>query len=340
MRIGILTGGGDAPGLNGVIRALTLAAKRDGHTVIGIRRGWAGLVNPDYCELDVCAVEGISLEGGTILGTSRTNPQKIEDGYNKVYHNAKEVLKLDVLVAIGGDDTLSVAAKLTEMGFPVVGIPKTIDNDVWGTDQTFGFDTAVNIAVEAIDRLRTTAASHDRIMVVEVMGRHAGWIALFAGIACEADIILIPEIQFSIEDVCKKISEIRKRKNYAIVVVAEGATPKDLELWQTAERDAFGHVRLGGIGPALEKEIQKRTGFETRSVVLGHLQRGGPPSAYDRWLTARFGLAAYDFIKEKKYGHMVALRGTDIIAVPLKDVFGKNRYVSPELFEKMSLLFQ
>lgn len=338
MKIGILTGGGDAPGINGVIRAATIAALREGYEVVGIRNGWKGLIELDTMPLTEETVREISTQGGTILGTSRTNPAKIERGYEKIIENAKK-LKLDALIAIGGEDTQSVAFKVNQMGLPVVGVPKTIDNDVVGTDYTFGFDTAVNICMEAIDRLRTTAKSHSRVIIVEVMGRHSGWIALHAGIAGEADMILIPEVEYSLEDICEKIKNIRKKKNYAIIVVSEGVKVRGLEVIEAKERDAFGHIRLGGVGKFLERAIKEKTGYETRSVILGHLQRGGPPSAFDRYLTARFGIKAVELIKSGKTGRMVALRGTEIIDVPLNEVANKTRTVPKELYEKFNVLF-
>jgi len=336
MKIGILTGGGDAPGLNAVIRAVTLAALKEGYEVVGIKNGWKGLIEADTIPLDYQKVYDIIHEGGTILGTSRTNPAKIEGGYERILENVKK-LGIDVIVAIGGEDTQSVSAKLVELGVNVIGVPKTIDNDVVGTDQTFGFDTAVNIVVEAIDRLRTTARSHQRVMVVEVMGRHAGWIALVSGIAGGADAILLPEQKFSVEEVCNAIRRAREKgKPYNIIVVAEGAEPSDIDLAaiRKREKDAFGHVRLGGIGYILEEEIKKRTGLGARAVVLGHLQRGGPPSAFDRYLCTRFGLKVIELIKAKKFGRMVALRGTEIVDVPLTEVGGKTRTVPESLINE------
>ncbi len=333
MRIGVLTGGGDAPGLNAAIRAVTRRAISYGYEVIGIKRGWAGILDKDIVKLDRDAVSGILPKGGTILGTSRTNPFAKEEDKNKLLKNIKE-LGLDVIVAIGGDDTQSVASKLSDLGYKVVGIPKTIDNDLSGTDRTFGFDTAVAIATEAIDRIHTTAESHQRTIVVEVMGRHAGWIALYSGIAGGADVILLPEEPFDIDEVCSMVKKrYEQGRKFAVVVVAEGAVPKGIEdfFTRSGEKDAFGHERLGGIGEWLEKEIEKRTGVETRSVVLGHVQRGGSPTAYDRILATRFGIAAADLIKNGDFGKMVSLQGEKIVSVPLKEAVKANRIVPEDM---------
>ena len=308
-RLGILTGGGDCPGLNPVIRAVVRKGFNEGYEVVGIKNGWKGLIEKDTLKLDLRTVSGILPKGGTILGTSRTNPYKKEGDIEKVKKNYKE-LELDALIAVGGEDTLGVANKLMKEGIKnIVGVPKTIDNDLSCTDYTFGFDTAINIATECIDRLHTTAESHHRIMVVEVMGRHAGWIAIEAGIAGGADVILIPEIPIDIEEVCGLIKRRHQRgKNFSIVVVAEGAQFADKSLITKEEKlDAFGHVKLGGIGEALAKEIEKRTGYETRVSVLGHIQRGGSPTAFDRVLGTRFGVKAVELIKNKRFGRMVAL---------------------------------
>ncbi len=333
MKIGVLTGGGDAPGLNAAIRGVTRRALSYGYEVVGIRRGWAGLLEKDVMKLDRDAVSGILPKGGTILGTSRTNPFANEDDKNKLLRNIKE-LGLDAIVAIGGDDTQGVAAKLSDLGYKVVGIPKTIDNDLSGTDRTFGFDTAVAIATEAIDRIHTTAESHQRTIVVEVMGRHAGWIALYSGLAGGADVILLPEEPFDIDEVCSMVKKrYEQGRKFAIVVVAEGAVPKGIEdfFTRSSQKDAFGHERLGGIGEWLEKEIEKRTGVETRSVVLGHVQRGGSPTAYDRILATRFGIAAADLIKNGDFGKMVSLQGEKIVAVPLKEAVKANRVVPEDM---------
>ncbi|HEV2686153.1 MAG TPA: 6-phosphofructokinase, partial [Actinomycetota bacterium] len=308
MRIGMLTGGGDAPGLNAVIRAVVRKATDIyGDVVIGFRNGWKGTIDGEADTLTAESVKGLLPRGGTILGSSRTNPFKVTDGVTKIEHTLKS-LKLDALIAIGGEDTLGVASKLSEQGVNVVGVPKTIDNDLSGTDFTFGFNTAVEIATEALDRLHTTAESHQRVMVVELMGRHAGWISTYAGIASGADVILIPEHPFDLEEVCAHITRRHQRgRTFSIVVVAEGATPKE-GTWetQTQELDQFGHVRLGGIANALAPEIEKRTGFETRVTILGHVQRGGTPSAFDRVLATRFGIAAIDAVHDRDFGKMVA----------------------------------
>lgn len=339
-KIGILTGGGDCPGLNPVIRAVVRKAINEGYEVIGIKNGWKGLIEKDTLPLDMESISGILPKGGTILGTSRTNPYKKEGGVTKVISNFKE-LGLYALIAVGGEDTLGVATKLGREGINVVGVPKTIDNDLSATDYTFGFDTAINIATECIDRLHTTAESHHRIIVAEVMGRHAGWIALEAGIAGGADVILIPEVPIDIEEVCALIKKRHSRgKNFSIVVVAEGAQFKQgTMVLQEQKLDEFGHVRLGGIGDILGKEIEKRTGYETRVSVLGHIQRGGTPSAFDRVLGTRFGVKAVDLVKEKKFGQMVALSANKIISVPLEAATGTLKTVDPEYYEIAKVFF-
>jgi ATP-dependent phosphofructokinase / diphosphate-dependent phosphofructokinase len=341
MRVGVLTGGGDCPGLNAVIRAVVRRGVR-GHSFefIGFRDGWRGPLEGLTMELGIEQCRGILPRGGTILGSSRTNPFKIENGVEQIKDNlaANEV---DALVAIGGEDTLGVATKLAELGVNVVGVPKTIDNDLSGTDFTFGFDTAVNIATEAIDRLHTTAESHHRVLVVEVMGRHAGWIALHAGIAGGASAVLIPEQPFDIEKLCEHV-ETRFQTHYApIIVVSEGAVPAeggDMTL-VSGEKDAFGHVRLGGIGDRIAQEIESRTGKEARAVVLGHIQRGGTPTAFDRWLATRFGLHAIDAVADKDFGKMVALRGTDIVRVELSEGTSHLKLVSPEEYAEAAVFF-
>lgn len=341
-KVGVLTGGGDCPGLNPVIRAVV----RKGIDVynfemIGLHHGWAGLLDMNTEPLDLRSVSGIIHRGGTILGTSRTNPAKVEGGYDKAKKNFKK-LGLDALIAIGGEDTLGVANKLVKMGLPVVGVPKTIDNDLNATDFTFGFDTSVNIVMEAIDRLHTTAESHDRVMVVEVMGRYAGWIAVYGGIAGGADIILIPEEKFDIDEICDLIKQRHKRgKNFSIVVAAEGTQPKNSDqlFLQSKELDSFGHVKLGGIGDALAKAIEKKTGYETRSTVLGHVQRGGSPTAFDRVLGTRFGIKAIDLAAKKDFGKMVALQGNKIVAVPLAKAVVKLKTVDPELYDIAKVFF-
>jgi 6-phosphofructokinase 1 len=340
-RIGILTGGGDCPGINPVIRGVVRAALKDNaYEIIGILDGWRGMLSKEYITLDLNSISGILSRGGTILGTSRTNPYKKEGGTAKCIQNYKE-LKLDALVAIGGEDTLGVANKLSKEGLNIVGVPKTIDNDLSATDFTFGFDTAVNIATEAIDRLHTTAESHHRIMVVEVMGRHAGWIAVYAGIAGGADVILIPEMPIDMDEVVNILNNRKKRgKNFSIVVVAEGAKFKDDSLVIQEEKlDAFGHVRLGGIGQILSEKIEKMTGFETRVTVLGHLQRGGSPTALDRVLGTRFGVAAVELIKKKRFGRMLSLSGVEIIDVPIEKAVGKLKTVDMALYDVAKTFF-
>jgi len=332
--IGILTGGGDCPGLNPVIRAVVRKAYNEGYKVIGIKNGWNGLIENDTEELNLEAISGILPKGGTILGTSRTNPYKKEDGVEKVKANFKK-LGLDALIVIGGEDTLGAANKLIKDGLPnIVGVPKTIDNDLGATDFTFGFDTAVNIATECIDRLHTTAESHHRVMVAEVMGRHAGWIAVYSGIAGGADVILIPELPIDLEEVCAIIKKRHSRgKIFSIIVVAEGARFKEKNLIIQEEKlDEFGHARLGGIGEQLAKELEKRTGFETRISVFGHIQRGGTPSAFDRILGTRFGIKAVELVKNKKFGKMAALSGNQIIAVPLEDAVKELKTVDMDLY--------
>ncbi|MDT7571570.1 MAG: ATP-dependent phosphofructokinase / diphosphate-dependent phosphofructokinase [Actinomycetota bacterium] len=339
MRIGVLTGGGDCPGLNAVIRAVVRkGVDVYGHEFVGFRDGWKGPLEGDTMELGVPQVRGILPRGGTILGSSRTNPIKVEGGVDRIRDNLKRT-GVDALIAIGGEDTLGVATELAAAGLTVVGVPKTIDNDLGATDYTFGFDTAVQIAVDAIDRLHTTAESHHRVLIVEVMGRHAGWIALHSGLAGGANVILIPERPFDIDKVCDHIKH-RFASHYSpIVVVAEGATPAEGTMaLQKGELDAFGHVRLGGIGQVLEREIEERTGFESRQTVLGHVQRGGTPTAYDRVLATRFGLHAIDAVHEGDSGVMVALQGTDIVRVPLSAATKElktvpiDRYAEAEVF--------
>src|SRR6516225_9881530 len=322
MRVGVLTGGGDCPGLNAVIRAVVRRGISEfGLEFVGFRDGWRGPLEADTVPLDVNAVRGILPRGGTVLGSSRTNPFKENgpgrNGVERIKDNLAG-LGVDALVVIGGEDTLGVSARLWDEGIPAVGVPKTIDNDLGATDYTFGFDTAVNIAMEAIDRLHTTAESHHRALIVEVMGRHAGWIALHAGLAGGANVILIPERPFDIDKVCAYV-EHRFQTRYApIVVVAEGAHPTNEELLTTTgQLDAFGHVRLGGVGQLLAEEIEKRTGKEARCTVLGHIQRGGTPTAFDRVLATRFGLQAVAAVHDEAFGTMVALRGTEIVRVPL-----------------------
>jgi phosphofructokinase-like protein len=341
VRIGMLTGGGDCPGLNAVIRAVVRKGIDEyGDQLIGFRDGWRGVLEDVQEELTIESVRGILPRGGTILGSSRTNPSKREDGVELVARNL-ERHRLDGLIAIGGEDTLGAANRLSEAGIHVIGVPKTIDNDLGATDQTFGFDTALHVATEAIDRLHTTAESHHRILVVEVMGRNAGWIALHSGIAGGADVILIPEIPFDIDEVCRLIGRRHGRGRYfSIVVAAEGAVPKEGTMSvATGELDEFGHPRLGGIGQALEREIERRTGFETRATVLGHVQRGGSPTAFDRVLATRLGLAAIDAAHAGQWGTMMALHATDITSVRLADAVAEVRRVPVEEYERYGVLF-
>ncbi|MFE2045003.1 6-phosphofructokinase [Streptomyces sp. NPDC059477] len=341
MRVGVLTGGGDCPGLNAVIRGIVRKGVQEyGYDFTGFRDGWRGPLEGDAVRLDIPTVRGILPRGGTILGSSRTNPLKQRDGVRRIKENLDR-MEVDALIVIGGEDTLGVAAELTDThGVPCVGVPKTIDNDLSATDYTFGFDTAVNIATEAIDRLHTTAESHMRVLVVEVMGRHAGWIALHAGLAGGANVILIPEQRFDIDQVCAWVTS-RFRASYApIVVVAEGASPKDGDMvLKDGSLDSFGHVRLSGVGEWLAKQIEKRTGKEARTTVLGHVQRGGTPSAFDRWLATRFGLHAIDCVRDGAFGSMVALRGTDIVRVPIADATARLKTVDPALYKEVGVFF-
>ena len=340
-RIGILTGGGDCPGLNPVIRAVVRKGLLEGYEIIGIKDGWKGLIEANTVALNINAVSGILSKGGTILGTSRTNPYKKEGDAEKVKENFKK-LGLSALIVVGGEDTLGVALKLIKDGVNnIVGVPKTIDNDISATDYTFGFDTALNVAMECIDRLHTTAESHHRILVAEVMGRHAGWIALEAGIAGGADVILIPEVPIDMDEVCNLIKKRHSRgKTFSIVVVAEGAHFKEgTMVLQEQKLDAFGHVRLGGIGEALAQEIEKRTGYETRVSVFGHVQRGGSPTAFDRVLGTRFGVKAIELVKIRKFGRMVALSGIKIIDVALEDAVRALKTVDMELYDIAKVFF-
>src|SRR5690606_31319365 len=340
MRIGVLTGGGDCPGLNAVIRAVVRKGiSVYGHEFVGFRDGWRGPLENHTMPLGIKEVRGILPRGGTILGSSRTNPFKIDGGVEKIKANLGE-LGVDALIAIGGEDTLGVATKLYDLGVHVVGVPKTIDNDLSATDYTFGFDTAVNIAMEAIDRLHTTAESHHRTLVVEVMGRHAGWIALHAGLAGGANVILLPERQFDVAQGAGHVEEPFQHQYSPIVVVAESAHPLEGQMvLQNQERAAFGHVRLGGIGQWLAEELEKRTGKEARTVVLGHIQRGGTPTAFDRVLATRFGLQAIDAAHEGDWGKMVALRGTDIIRVPLSEATKELKTVPIERYTEAEVFF-
>mgnify|MGYP000846094728 CR=1 FL=1 len=341
-RIGILTGGGDCPGLNAVIRGVVRrGAVTYGHEFLGFRYGWAGVLDDNTVALDVERTSGLLPRGGTILGTSRTNPYKDGADGTALVRAALERNAVDALIPIGGDDTLGVARNLANDGVPVVGVPKTIDNDIAGTDYTFGFDTAVQIASDAIDRLHTTAESHNRVLVVEVMGRHAGWIACHAGMAGGADAILVPERPFDIDAVCERLRRRHARgRSFSIVVASEGAHPVEGDLsLRNKDLDEFGHVRLGGIAHFLEEEIERRTGYETRQVVLGHVQRGGTPTAYDRVLATRYGVAAVDAIARGESGVMVALRGTDVITVDIREALENNKLLDPALYETAEVFF-
>jgi ATP-dependent phosphofructokinase / diphosphate-dependent phosphofructokinase len=342
-RIGVLTGGGDCPGLNAVIRAVVRKGLADGHTLFGYTYGWAGVLNGEGEELTAERTKGILPRGGTILGSSRTNPFKKDGGGVEAVRAGMAAQGVDVLVPIGGEDTLGVAARLAEASVPVVGVPKTIDNDLKGTDYTFGFQTAVQIATDAVDRLHTTAESHNRVMVLEVMGRHAGFIAAHAGMAGGGDVILVPERPFDIEQVC---DHIRRRhangRTFSIVVVSEGATPKEGTLTTSGDAgklDAFGHERLGGIAVMLEREIEERTGYETRMTILGHVQRGGTPTAFDRVLATRFGVAAAEAVTAQQSGVMVALRGADIATVPISEALGDPKTLDDKFFADASTFF-
>jgi phosphofructokinase-like protein len=340
MKVGVLTGGGDCPGLNAVIRSVVRKGIQEyAFDFVGLRDGWLGALQGNVVPLDISSVRGILPRGGTILGSSRTNPFKHEDGLRRM-QDTLAAHGVDALVVIGGEDTLSVATELARQGINLVGVPKTIDNDVFGTDYTFGFDTAVGVATEAIDRLHTTAESHMRTLVVEVMGRHSGWIALHAGIAGGGNVILIPERPFDIDQVCAWVQS-RFKINYApIVVVAEGAVPQEGQMiLKDQTLDEFGHVRLSGIGEWLAQEISNRTGKDARTTVLGHIQRGGTPSAFDRWLATRFGLHAVDAVKDGDFGVMVALRGTQIIRFPLAEATAQTKRVDPSLYDEFEVFF-
>jgi len=340
-RVGILTGGGDCPGLNAVIRAVVRKGIREhGHSLLGFRHGWAGAMAGDTIELTLENTSGILPRGGTMLGTSRTNPYK-QDGGAECVRATLEAEGVDALIAVGGEDTLGVARRLGEDGVPVVGVPKTIDNDLAATDFTFGFHTAVQIATDAIDRLHTTAESHNRVMVVEVMGRHAGWIACYSGMAGGADAVLVPERPFDVDEVCDRIRRRhRSGRTFSIIVVAEGAVPKDGSApREDKQTDAFGHVRLGGIAVELEGQIEERTGYESRMTILGHVQRGGTPTAYDRVLATRFGVGAIDAVSDGAFGRMVALQGTEIVRVVLEDALREPKLLDPGLYATAEVFF-
>lgn len=339
MKVGILTGGGDCPGLNAVIRGIVKSAPED-IEIIGIMHGWKGLITGEVTKLTDDDVEGIHIIGGTILGTSRTNPFKSEENRNKMLENI-EKLGLDALIAIGGDDTLSVAAKLSSLGYKVIGVPKTIDNDVSNTDYTFGYHTAVNVGADAIDRLHSTAKSHGRVLFVELMGREAGWITLEAGLAAGAHLILIPEYPMTLEEIVRYVNGRMEKKSYMIIAVAEGFKPTDLEnvVGDKNEVDAFGHIRLGGIAHYLAEIIKEKTGYDTRSVVLGHLLRGGTPTAFDRILGTRYGVYAMKLILEKDFGRMVALRGNEIVSIPLEYGIATKKFVPFEYYKLAQIFF-
>ncbi len=340
MRVGVLTGGGDCPGLNAVIRGVARRAITSyDYDVLGIKNGWKGLIDGAVEPLGLYAVSGILHRGGTILGTSRTNPTKDRDDYLRVRDNIQRY-EIDALIAVGGDDTLSAALALHKEGINVIGIPKTIDNDIMGTDFTFGFNTAVSVVTEAIDRLHTTAESHHRIMVVEVMGRHSGWIAVMSGIAGGADYIIIPEVPYDLEKICDALKQRHKTKKFSIVVVAEGATSATGELVSQSNRvDEFGNIRLGGIGQIVGDRIEDLTGIETRVTILGHVQRGGSPTAYDRILATRFGVRAVDAVEQRQFGKMVALRSEEIIMVDLEEAVLENKKVDMKLYEIAEIFF-
>ncbi len=341
MKIGVLTGGGDCPGLNATIRAVVRRSLEYDYDVIGIRDGWKGLIEVNFFPLTRNAIQGLLVKGGTIIGTSRTNPYKNPETVEKVKNNIKK-LGLDALICIGGDDTLGVATKLYNEGFNTIGVPKTVDNDLCGTDYTFGFNTAVSIVTEALDRLHTTTEAHNRVMVVEVMGRHSGWIATYGGLAGGADLVLVPEVPFTLNDIC---DVVKKRQNigryFSIIVVAEGAIPKDVDSYFTKDKrkDEFGHVILGGVGRYVAEKIEEKTGIETRFVVLGHLQRGGAPTVYDRVLASRFGVAAADLVKEEKFGRMVALQGSSIVDIPLEEGTKKTKTVNMDVYNVAKVFF-
>ena len=341
MRIGVLTGGGDCPGLNAVIRAIVRKGEGIyGHEILGFRHGWRGVLDNELTELTVASTRGILHRGGTILGTSRTNPFQRDDGVATVQATlARE--HVEALIAVGGEDTLGVADKLGAEGVACIGVPKTIDNDLSATDVTFGFTTAVQIATDAIDRLHTTAESHDRVMVVEVMGRHAGWLALSAGLAGGADLILIPEQPFDLDELCGRLQHRHARgAGFSIIVVAEGAEPVAGTMTvQEGTADEFGHERLGGIGNAIGPEIEARTGYETRVTILGHVLRGGTPTAFDRILATRFGLEAIDAAHERDFATMVALHGTDIVRVPIADAVRELKTVPAALLDSAAVFF-
>lgn len=347
MRLGILTGGGDCPGLNAVIRAVVRRGiDQYNFGTLGIKRGWAGLIRGDVFPLTRYAVSGILPKGGTILGTSRTNPfkpaERMDENITRIKDNISK-FGIDAIIAVGGEDTLGVATRLwKECGIPTVGVPKTIDNDLSGTEFTFGFNTAVAIATESIDRLHSTAESHNRIMVIEVMGRHTGWIAVYSGIAGGADLILVPEIDYNLEEVCDLIRQRHaKGKDFSIIVVSEGVKPPTGSefITQDDKLDAFGHVRLGGVSHIIAAEIEKRTGFETRVTVLGHVQRGGSPTAFDRVLATRFGIKAVDLVAQEKFGRMVALQCGNIVDIDIEEATSSLKFIDPDIYDVAKTFF-
>ena len=342
MKIGILTGGGDCPGLNAAIRGATVRLQKDGHEVVGLLDGWKGLLTANSIPLNREDVEDIHREGGTILGSSRTNVYATPEGPDLAVKQFK-AMGLDALIAIGGEDTLGVATKLTAKGLPMVGVPKTIDNDLSETDDTIGFDTSINIIAEELDRLHTTAKSHHRVIVCEIMGRHAGWMALYGGIAGGAHVILIPEEQMSLEDICTAVTTQHKRNGYAIVAVSEGvklvSEDEEKEVLQHQELDSFGHVQLGGIGKQIENQLKQRTGLQVRSVVLGYIQRGGRPSARDRVNGTRLGVLGAEMVLDGLFGHMASVRGTEVLPVPIEKATGKLKTVDPEKYRVAKIFF-
>ena len=339
MRVGILTGGGDCPGLNAVIRGIVKSAPEDTE-ILGIMHGWQGLITKEYMNLTEDDVEGIHIIGGTILGTSRTNPLKSQENMKRLEENVKE-LGLEVIIAIGGDDTLSVAAKLSSLGYRVIGVPKTIDNDVSNTDYTFGYHTAVNVGADAIDRLHSTAKSHGRVIFVELMGREAGWITLEAGLAAGAHLILIPEYPMTLNEIMGYINHRMKTKGYMVVAVAEGFKPTELEdvVGDSTEADAFGHIRLGGIAHYMAEIVKQKTGYDTRSVVLGHLLRGGTPTAFDRILGTRYGVHAMKLLTQRDFGRMVALQGNNIVSIPIEYGIATKKLVPFEYYKLAEIFF-
>jgi len=342
MRLGVLTGGGDCPGLNAAIRAVVAQSLARGHDVFGFRRGWAGAMAGEYRPLGWPDVKDIISVGGTVLGTSRTNPFTLDGGPERVQETMRR-LRIDALVAVGGDDTLGVAGRLSQRGLPCVGIPKTMDNDVWGTDYTIGFHTAATIATEAVERLHTTASSHGRVMLLEVMGRDAGWVAFTAGVAGGAHLVLIPEQGCAMEDINRFVARrVEGGAPYTLIVCAEGVRPEGLEVPSYERRgvDQFGHVRLGGIGEVIADAVSERTGHETRSTVLGYVQRGGPPTMFDRMLGTRLGIKAVELADAGAFGLMTSLRGTEIDTVPLAEVVGRNRTIPAELYRSMGVFLR